>query len=107
MEYLPFIATENIMMEAVKRGANRQNAHEIIRRCSMEATAKMKNGEDWNLLADLAKEEELRMSHEDLKGIMDPKQYTGRCALQVEAFVEKVRAGLDLPADRQIAEITL
>ncbi len=107
MEYLPFIATENIMMEAVKRGANRQNAHEIIRRCSMEATAKMKNGEDWNLLADLAKEEELRMSHEDLKGIMDPKQYTGRCAPQVEAFVEKVRAGLDLPADRQIAEITL
>ena len=44
MEYLPFIATENLMMEAVKQGADRQQAHEAIRRCSMEATARMKNG---------------------------------------------------------------
>nr|MBQ8244166.1 adenylosuccinate lyase [Oscillospiraceae bacterium] len=53
-EYLPFIATENLMMEAVKRGGNRQEIHEIIRRCSMEATARMKNGEECDLLSRLA-----------------------------------------------------
>ena len=53
-EYLPFIATENLMMEAVKRGGNRQELHEIIRRCSMEATARMKNGEDCDLLSNVS-----------------------------------------------------
>ncbi len=107
MEYLPFIATENIMMEAVKRGANRQNAHEIIRRCSMEATAKMKRGEDWDLLSDLAAEEELRMTHEDLKGILDPTLYTGRCGDQVEAFVAKIKPLFGGADTGSIAEITL
>ena len=51
-EYLPFIATENLMMEGVKRGGNRQELQEIIRKCSMAATAKMKNGEPWDLLID-------------------------------------------------------
>ena len=53
-EYLPFIATENLMMEAVKHGGDRQEIHEIIRRCSMEATARMKNGEECDLLTRLA-----------------------------------------------------
>ena len=47
-EYLPFIATENLMMEGVKRGGDRQELHEIIRSCSMDATSKMKNGESWD-----------------------------------------------------------
>ena len=50
-EYMPFIATENLMMEAVKRGGDRQKLHEIIRRCSMAATERMKNGGDCDLLA--------------------------------------------------------
>ena len=61
-EYLPFIATENLMMEAVKRGGDRQEIHEIIRRCSMEATAKMKNGEECDLLARLAAEKEFGLT---------------------------------------------
>ena len=107
MEYLPFIATENIMMEAVKRGANRQEAHEIIRRCSMDATAKMKNGQDWDLLSDLAKEAELKLTEDDLKGVLDPKAYTGRSAQQVERFLEKIKPGLAGAATDQVAEITL
>ena len=48
------MTTENLMMEAVKRGGNRQELHEVIRKCSMEATAKMKNGEDCDLLVRLS-----------------------------------------------------
>ena len=55
-EYLPFLATENLLMEAVKRGGDRQALHEIIRRCSMEATARMKEGESCDLLQRLAAE---------------------------------------------------
>ena len=91
MDYLPFIATENIMMEAVKKGADRQQAHEIIRKCSMKATASMKAGENWDLLSDLAAEPELRLSAEDIKGIMDPKLYIGRCPSQVTALIEKIK----------------
>ena len=61
-EYLPFIATENLMMEGVKRGGNRQELHEIVRSCSMNATAKMKNGEPWDLLADLSAHPEFGMT---------------------------------------------
>ena len=63
-EYMPFIATENLMMEAVKRGGNRQQLHEIIRRCSMAATEKMKQGEPCDLLARLAVEKEFGMTEE-------------------------------------------
>ncbi len=107
MEYLPFIATENIMMEAVKRGADRQQAHEIIRQCSMDATARMKRGEDWDLLSDLAAQEELRMTHEDLKGILDPKLYTGRCGEQVETLVKKIRPLTGNAGTDEVAQITL
>ena len=107
MEYLPFIATENIMMEAVKKGANRQNAHEIIRRCSMEATAKMKKGLDWDLLADLAKESELMISKEELQTVLDPKAYTGRCGEQVERFIKKLGPELADAEKTQVAQINL
>ena len=53
-EYLPFIATENLLMEAVKRGGNRQELHEVIRRCSHAASARMKEGEPCDLLGQLA-----------------------------------------------------
>ena len=90
-EYLPFIATENLMMEGVKHGGNRQELHEIIRSCSMDATAKMKNGESWDLLSDLAKHSEFGMTKEEMDAVMDPSLYTGRCAEQVERFLAEVK----------------
>ena len=90
-EYLPFIATENLMMEGVKHGGNRQELHEIIRSCSMDATAKMKNGESWDLLSDLATHSEFGMTKEEMDAVMDPSLYTGRCAEQVERFLAEVR----------------
>ncbi|MCI7640272.1 MAG: adenylosuccinate lyase [Clostridiales bacterium] len=90
-EYLPFIATENLMMEGVKHGGNRQELHEIIRSCSMDATAKMKNGESWDLLSDLAQHSEFGMTKEEMDAVMEPSLYTGRCAEQVERFLAEVR----------------
>ena len=90
-EYLPFSATENLLMEAVKRGGNRQELHEIIRRCSMEATARMKEGEACDLLSRLAAEPAFGLSGEEMEKLLDPKLYTGRCAEQTERFLEKVR----------------
>ena len=89
-EYLPFIATENLMMEGVKRGGNRQELHEIIRTCSMDATAKMKNGESWDLLADLAKHPAFGMTHGEMQQVLDPTRYIGRCPEQVERFLAQV-----------------
>ena len=90
-EYLPFIATENLMMEAVKRGGNRQELHEIIRRCSMEATARMKNGEDCDLLSRLAAEPAFGLTEQEMQELLTPAAYIGRCPGQVEAFLEKLR----------------
>ena len=89
-EYLPFIATENLMMEGVNRGGNRQELHEIIRSCSMDATAKMKNGEPWDLLAALSEHPEFGMTKEEMEAVLDPMRYTGRCAQQVEQFLDSV-----------------
>ena len=94
-EYLPFLATENLLMEAVKRGGNRQELHEIIRRCSMEATAEMKEGRECDLLARLAAEKQFGLSREEMEAVLDPKLYTGRCAEQVTRFVAKVRPLLE------------
>ena len=90
-EYLPFIATENLMMEGVKHGGDRQQLHEIIRTCSMDATAKMKNGESWDLLADLSQHPEFGMTKEEMEAVLDPALYTGRCAEQVAAYLETVK----------------
>ena len=90
-EYLPFIATENLMMEAVKRGGDRQKLHEIIRVCSMEATARMKQGESCDLLARLAAHPEFSMTEAEMEAVLEPKLYTGRCPEQVEKLVREVR----------------
>ena len=105
-EYLPFIATENLMMEGVKNGGDRQQLHEIIRTCSMDATAKMKNGERWDLLADLANHPEFGMTKQEMESVLDPMLYTGRCAEQVESYVKKV-APLIAGIDREQAEINI
>lgn len=91
MEYLPFIATENLLMEAVKRGGDRQKVHEIIRKCSMESTAKMKNGEECDLLYRLSCEKEFGLTEAEMKELLNPALYIGRCPEQVTALVEKVK----------------
>ena len=94
-EYLPFIATENLMMEAVKRGGNRQELHEIIRTCSMAATAKMKEGEKCDLLSRLAAEPAFGMTEAEMEAVLTPSAYIGRCPEQVDAFLRQVAPLLD------------
>ena len=89
-EYLPFIATENLLMEAVKRGGDRQQLHEVIRQASMEATAKMKNGEGCDLISALSKHPEFGMTEDEMNAVLDAKLYTGRCGEQVERYVKKL-----------------
>ena len=89
-EYLPFIATENLLMEGVKRGGDRQKLHEVIRAASMEATAAMKRGEKCELLAKLAATGEFPMTEEEMNALLDPALYTGRCAEQVERYIAEI-----------------
>ena len=91
MEYLPFIATENLLMEGVKRGGDRQKLHEIIRQCSMAATKNMKEGGDCDLLQRLAAEKEFGVSENELAELLKPSLYIGRCPEQVDAYVRKIR----------------
>lgn len=105
-EYLPFMTSENLMMEAVKRGGNRQELHEIIRACSMEATARMKNGESCNLLELLSQRKEFGMTPEEMEALLDPKLYVGRCPQQVDAFLKTVEP-LIAGVKRETAEINL
>ena len=90
-EYLPFLATENLMMEAVKKGGDRQQLHELIRVCSHEATARMKEGEECDLLARLAARKEFGLTEEEMEGLLSPEKYIGRCPEQVAAFLQKIR----------------
>ena len=98
MEYLPFIATENLLMESVKRGGDRQAVHEIIREASMEATARMKEGEPANLIAALAAHEEFGMTEAEIRAVMTPEAYIGRCPEQVDRFVAVCMAKLSTEA---------
>ena len=106
MEYLPFIATENLMMEAVKRGGDRQELHEIIRKCSMEATARMKNGEKCDLIARLASEPEFCMTEAEINEILKPELYIGRCSQQVSEYVNKIKRLIDC-VEKDTAEIDI
>ena len=105
-EYLPFMTTENLMMEAVKRGGNRQELHEVIRKCSMEATARMKNGEGCDLLERLSQAPEFGMTLEEMQTLLNPAAYIGRCRQQVEAYLAEVRPALS-GASTETAEINL
>ena len=89
-EFLPFIATEKLMMEATKQGGDRQALHEIIRKYSMEATAKIKEGENCNLLELLSLDPVFSLNDQELKEILNPQQYIGRCPEQVEKFLKKI-----------------
>jgi adenylosuccinate lyase len=91
MSELPFMATENIMMDAVKAGGDRQELHERIRELSMEAGKNVKeNGLDNNLLELIAEDPAFNLSLEDLQKTMDPAKYVGRAKEQVEAYLKNV-----------------
>lgn len=91
MSELPFMATENIMMDAVKAGGDRQELHERIRELSMEAGRNVKvEGKENNLLELIAADAAFNLSPEDLQKTMDPAKYVGRAKEQVDAFLQKV-----------------
>ena len=91
MSELPFMATENIMMDAVKAGGDRQEIHEKIRRLTMEAGKNVKiDGGDNNLLDLIAADESFGLTKEELEACMEPTRYVGRAPEQVDAFLSKV-----------------
>ena len=91
MSELPFMATENIMMDAVKAGGDRQELHERIRELSMEAGRNVKEkGLDNNLLELIAADPAFGLSEEELKKTMDPSKYVGRAPIQVENYLNQV-----------------
>ena len=91
MSELPFMATENIMMDAVKAGGDRQELHERIRELSMEAGRNVKvEGKDNNLLELIAADPAFNLSLDELKKTMDPAKYVGRAKEQTDAFLAKV-----------------
>ena len=91
MAELPFMATENIMMDAVKAGGDRQELHERIRTLSMQAGKTVKEeGKDNNLLELIAADEAFGLTLEELKESMDPAKYVGRSTRQVEVFLRDV-----------------
>ena len=90
MAELPFMATENIMMDAVKAGGDRQELHERIRELSMEAGRTVKvEGKDNNLLELIAADPSFNLTLEDLKNAMEPSRYVGRAKEQTETFLAK------------------
>lgn len=91
MAELPFMATENIMMDAVKAGGDRQELHERIRELSMEAAKNVKaEGKENNLLELIAADSAFNLSLEDLQKTMDPSKYTGRAKEQTDTFLREV-----------------
>ena len=98
---LPFMATENIMMDAVKRGGNRQELHELIREYSMQAGATVKKeGKENNLVDLIAADPAFGMTKEEIEAILEPKNFVGRAPEQTEEFItEVVKPVLDANKD--------
>ncbi|MBQ7712228.1 MAG: adenylosuccinate lyase, partial [Clostridia bacterium] len=90
LEYLPFIATENLMMEGVKAGGDRQALHEIVRVCSMEATARMKEGLPCDLAERLASRDDFPLGKEQIDSALDPSKFIGRCPEQVDNLLSEI-----------------
>ena len=88
---LPFMATENIMMDAVKRGGNRQELHERVRVHSMAASKRIKEeGADCDLLERIAGDPVFGVTLEELREMISPEKYVGCAPMQVEAFLKDV-----------------
>ena len=101
MKEIPFMATENIMMDAVKRGGNRQELHELIREYSMQAGATVKKeGKENNLVDLIAADPAFGMTKEEIEAILEPKNFVGRAPEQTEEFItEVVKPVLDANKD--------
>ncbi len=101
MKEIPFMATENIMMDAVKRGGNRQELHERIRKYSMQAGATVKQeGKENNLVDLIAADSAFGMTKEEIEAILEPKNFVGRAPEQTEEFItEFVKPVLDANSD--------
>ncbi len=101
MSELPFMATENILMDAVKNGGDRQELHELIREHSMDAgrVVKEQGGEN-DLIDRIVADPAFNLTHEDIDGILKPENFIGRCESQVQEFIDEyvdpVLAGSDL-----------
>ena len=88
MNELPFMATENILMDAVKKGGDRQALHEKLRVYSQQAAAVVKEeGGQNDLVERIAADPDFMVSRADIEAILEPKRFIGRSAQQVEAFV--------------------
>ena len=88
MEKLPFMATENIMMRAVAKGANRQQLHERLRVHSQAAATRVKKEGGTNDLTDrICSDEMFCLTRDELEAVLDPALYTGRSASQVQSFI--------------------
>ena len=109
MEKLPFMATENIMMESVKRGKDRQELHEIIRVYSHEAAAEVKlNGAANHLIDKIAADERIPLTKEEILQELEPGKYIGRCVSQVEEFLSEIAQPiLDQYHENITAELTV
>ena len=106
MSELPFMATENIMMDAVKAGGDRQELHERIRELSMEAGRNVKEkGLDNNLLELIAADPAFNLSLEELQKTMDPAKYVGRAPVQVDAYLKNIVNPM-LEANKDILGVT-
>ncbi|MCR4949950.1 MAG: adenylosuccinate lyase [Solobacterium sp.] len=105
-EYLPFIVTENLMMEAVKKGKDRQKLHEIIRVCSMEASRRMKEEGICDLPERLAASAEFGLTKEEIDALLEPSLYIGRSCSQVERYLDELQSVLS-GAGKADAEILI
>ncbi len=89
-DYLPFAATENLLMEAVKHGGDRQKLHEVIRQCSMESRKAMDRGGACDLPERLAAHPDFGLSAKEIEAMLAPENYIGRCVQQVSAFLQQL-----------------
>lgn len=111
MKEIPFMATENIMMDAVTAGGNRQELHEKIRQYSMEAGAVVKQeGKDNDLVDRIAADPAFGMSKEEIEALLEPKNFVGRAPEQTQEFIKEVVSPI-LDAHKDVlgmrAEITV
>jgi len=102
----PIGVPQAVNAEGDGRGGDRQQLHEIIREASMQETAKMKNGESWDLVAQLAARPEFGMTAEEIRAELEPSRYIGRCPEQVAAMTSACRALIGADA-QQAEELTL
>lgn len=86
-EELPFMATENILMKAVKKGGDRQELHEIIRKYSIETANRLKEGETNNLIQKIADNPKFKLTMKEIQEMLEPQKFIGRSVSQVEEFI--------------------